>query len=106
MSQPSPHQAAIQVAVRIHKTLHGGGPLQPPIREMAQGNCRAVDIGEYRFITQNPTKRGDDGQLTKSAQQARDGRQITWVIHQPSHAFIAVVQDNQLRELKNRNQGR
>ncbi len=94
--QLSPHQAAFTVAVRIHRALHSPGPAIPPVKEMAQGQCRAVDVGEYRYITQNPTK------ATKWAAQARAGKQITWVIHQPSHAFIAMVLDNQLRPLSPR----
>ena len=97
--QHSPHQAAFQVAVRISRTLHKPGPAVPPIREMAQGQCRAVDVGEYRYITQNPSK------ASKWAAQARAGKQITWVIHQVAGGpgqFVAMVLDNQLRELKPR----
>lgn len=57
-----------------------------PIRSFAGGTVRAVDLGDYRFMTQNPSKD------TVWAEAVRKGDKIVWVVHQPSnHWTLRVV---------------
>lgn len=94
------HQGATGLAPFIAKQLHSNVPAiydgmgkEYKVRSMAQGAVRGLDIGNYRFITQNPNKG------SRWAKMAQAGHQITWLIHQPSNKWIARIVDGKVELL-------
>jgi hypothetical protein len=64
-----------------------------PIGYFVNRRVRYVDLGRFRFMTQNPIKPSLWGRM------AREGHKITWVIHQPTNAWIARVVNGKLVRL-------
>lgn len=54
---------------------------------------RILDIGEFRFLTQNPDKNSFWGE------KAREGSEITWVIHIPTNDWTCRVVDGEVEYL-------
>lgn len=53
-----------------------------------------------RLVPQNPAKINKDGSgYTKSAQKARDGHAVMWIIDRDNDVFKAAIEDNIYREL-------
>lgn len=93
---------AVQLAPHIHKILFSGkrslsskSKGEIPFKAFANGACFALDVGEFRFITQNPYKSSKWGLL------AREGKQISWLIHQPTNRWIARVVEGEVELLIN-----
>lgn len=88
---------AVNVAAFLHNdtthTIHvGKGAFE--IKDWAGGNCRGVDIGEYRFVTQNPTKN------SKWAAVAQRGGQVTWMIHRETNTWVTRVHNGNYEQLR------
>lgn len=87
------NQQILTVAEYIHNQLFQRKPFitdpagnRYAVKTMAAGAVQGVDIGQYRFITQNPNKN------SKYAAAARQGAHISWVIRRPS-SWVARVED-------------
>ena len=59
----------------------------------AQGSVLAFDIGDYRFITQNPNKKSEYGEM------AATGKQISWAIHLPTNIWVLRTIDGKVEAL-------
>lgn len=69
---------------RYHKITDKAGNSWP-ILEFKAGAVRAIDIGDFRFMTQNPLKDSYWGN------QALLNNKITWVIHRPTNSWVIRV---------------
>jgi hypothetical protein len=66
-----------------------------PIHSWKGGACRGVDIGDYRFVTQNPNKPG-----SKWAKVAQRGGKVMWVIRRSDNAWVARYFNGQVELLR------
>lgn len=63
------------------------------IKNFAGGAVQALDVGPYRFITQNPNKSSQWGEL------ARRGHRVAWAIHQPDNRWLYRIVDGEVTKL-------
>lgn len=94
------HETALEVAPLVYQLLFMGAGKLPAdvqarinIQRGAHGKVKYLDLGSYRFVTQNPDKPSLYGQL------ARQGHKILWVIYQPTNQWLARVYDGELQKL-------
>lgn len=77
---------------RVNSIRVGGKTFE--IKNWAGGNCRGIDLGEYRFVTQNPATG------SKWAMVAQRGGQVTWVIHRFTNLWVANVFNSNYEQQK------
>lgn len=58
------------------------------IKNFKNGAVRAVDIGKYRYITQNPLSPSQWGQ------KAQEGNKIIWVMNKPTKKWVLRLENN------------
>jgi hypothetical protein len=63
------------------------------IKKYAKGNCRGVDINQYRFMTQNATKDSPTGR------RAKKGALILWVFKSGYSGFYAKLENDKFKLL-------
>lgn len=97
MPKIEPDKMALRIAPGVAKILFSSAAeiklssgRTIPIRDMAGGKCRGADLGDHRFVTQNPAK------YSKWAKMAREGHKVMWIINSRTGKWLGPVVDGKI----------